>query len=475
MEHHVTGDGRATNPSNTVADLGTRRKSQKAALAAWVGSSLEYYDFFIYGTAAALVFSKIFFPDADPATGTLLALATFGVGYLARPLGAFVLGHIGDRLGRKRVLVTTLLLMGVSTFAIGCLPTYDQLGIGAPIMLVTLRLLQGLSAAGEQAGANSMSLEHAPEGQRAYYTSFTLSGTQAGQILATAVFLPIAALSSEQLETWAWRIPFLLSAPLVVVGLIIRRKLDETPVFEREARDNATARLPMTLLFRDHWADVLRVVVASVIAAVSTIFTVYALNYAVNSVGIAKTSMLWVGVLANTVALLAIPTCAKLSDRIGRKPVFITGSLGCGVLIFVYLWSISTGNLGLIFVVGILMFGVVYSATNGIWPSFYGEMFTAKVRLSGMAIGTQIGFAIAGFTPSISAAIAGEGGDNWVGVAIFTAGLCVVNAIAVATGRETHKVATDQLGRKPGNTTNHQPNGKPKSDPSAAQSLPSHD
>lgn len=360
-----------------------------------------------------------------------------------------MLGHIGDVFGRKRVLVATVLLMGVATVLVGCLPTYQQIGVAAPALLVALRLLQGFSAAGEQAGANSMSLEHAPPDQRAYYTSFTLSGTQAGQILATAVFLPVAALPEEHLMSWGWRVPFWLSAVVVVVGLVIRRNLDETPVFEREVAAGGTtrAKTPIAPLFRDHWADVLRVVVASVIAAVSTIFTVYALSYAVNTVGLERTPILWVGVLANLVALVAIPLWARLADRIGRKPVFIGGSLGCAVLTAAYLWSLSIGHYPLIFLTGILVFGVVYSATNGIWPAFYGEMFPARVRLSGMAIGTQIGFAIAGFSPSIAEAIGG-GRDGWVNVALFTAGLCVLNALAVATGRETYRVPTAELGLK---------------------------
>ncbi|MEV6711613.1 MFS transporter [Lentzea sp. NPDC051208] len=422
----------------------TTSMARKTALAAWIGSALEYYDFFIYGTAAALVFNKVFFPAADPATGTLLALATFGVGYAARPLGAFVLGHVGDRFGRKKVLVFTLLLMGVATFAVGCLPTYDTAGVLAPVMLVVLRLLQGLSASGEQAGANSMSLEHAPQHRRAFFTSFTLSGTQAGQILATAIFLPVAALPQEDLLTWGWRVPFWCSAVVVVVGLVIRRKIDETAEFKR----TKPAKLPVATLFRTHWADVLRVVVAATIASVSTIFTVYALSYAVNTVGLARTPMLWVGVLANVVALAAIPLLAGLSDRVGRKPVFLAGCGACAVLIFPYLWSISIGAYGLVFALGILLFGVAYSAINGIWPSLYGEMFSTEVRLSGMAIGTQIGFAVAGFAPSVVAAI-GSGRDDWIGVAIFTAVVCAISATAIATGRETFRRPTAELGRLP--------------------------
>ncbi|MEU4407886.1 MFS transporter [Streptosporangium sp. NPDC023963] len=423
-------------------------KPRKAAAAAWIGSALEYYDFFIYGTAAALVFSKIFFPESSPATGTLLALATFGVGYLARPVGAFVLGHVGDRFGRKKVLVITLVMMGVSTFLVGCLPTYDEIGVLAPILLVLLRLLQGFSVSGEQAGANSMTLEHAPEGRRAFYTSFTLNGTQAGQIIATAVFLPIAALPEEQLLSWGWRVPFWLSIVVAVVGLVIRRTLEETPAFEQEVAGNTVAKLPLAVLFRDHWKDVLRVVVAAVIASVSTIFTVHALSYAVNTVGLERGPMLWVGVLANVAAVITIPLWGMLSDRVGRKPVFIGGSLGCAVLMFAYLWSISTGSYALIFVLGIAMFGVVHSATSAVWPSFYGEMFTTKVRLSGMAVGTQFGFAIAGFAPTVATALAGTGKESWFGVSVIVAVLCLVNVAAVATGRETYRVPTEQLGLK---------------------------
>ncbi|MGW6020356.1 MFS transporter [Streptomyces sp. NPDC055099] len=426
-------------------------RPRKAAFAAWIGSALEYYDFFIYGSAAALVFPKVFFDPDDPATATLISLATFGVAYAARPLGALVLGHFGDRLGRRKIMVWTLILMGLSTFLIGCLPTYAQVGTIAPVLLVLMRVFQGLSAAGEQASANAMTLEHAPEGRRGYYTSFTLNGTQAGQLLATLVFLPVAALPDEQLYSWGWRIPFLLSALVAVAGYVIRRTLDETPVFQQVSADQEVAKMPLADLLRNHWADVLRVVAAALIATVSTIFSVWALSFATSdAVGLDKTGMLWVAGSANAVALLAIPLWARLSDRIGRKPVFLVGAIGSGMMIFVYLWAISTGNYPLVFVTGVLLFGVVYSAANGIWPSFYGEMFPARVRLSGMAVGTQIGFAIAGFAVTFAAQIDGPDGDGWVGVAIFTAAFCAICAIAVATGRETHRVPTAELGLRPG-------------------------
>jgi MFS family permease len=294
-----------------------------------------------------------------------------------------------------------------------------------------------------------MTLEHAPENRRAYYTSFTLNGTQAGQIIATAIFLPIAVLPEEQLLSWGWRVPFWLSVVVAVVGLVIRRTLEETPAFEREVATNTVPKMPIAVLFREQWRDVLRVVVAAVIASVSTIFTVHALSYAVNTMGLERTPMLWVGVLANVAAVITIPLWGRLSDRVGRKPVFVGGSLGCAVLMFAYLWSISIGDYFLIFVAGIVMFGIVHSATSAVWPAFYGEMFTTRVRLSGMAIGTQIGFAIAGFAPTVATAVAGTGPGSWLGVSVITAVVCLINVAAVATARETYKVPTERLGLKP--------------------------
>jgi MFS family permease len=426
---------------------------RKAALAAWIGSALEYYDFFIYGSAAALIFSKVFFDASDPATATLQSLATFGVAYAARPVGAFFLGHFGDKFGRKNIMVFTLILMGLSTFLIGCLPTREQIGGLAPVLLVLMRVLQGLSAAGEQAGANSMTLEHAPADRRGYYTSFTLNGTQFGQILATFVFIPVAALPEEQLLSWGWRVPFWLSVFVAAAGYVIRRRLEETPAFEKELASGAVPRMPLAVLFRDHWASVLRVVCAALIATVSTIFTVWALNYATgDAVGLDKATMLWVSACANLAGLVAIPLWARLSDRIGRKPVFLVGSIGSPIMIFIYLAAINSHSYPLIFLTGILTLGVVYSAANGIWPSFYGEMFSTKVRLSGMAIGTQIGFAIAGFAVASAAGIASPEGwlglRGWVGVGIFTAILCAINVIAVATARETYDIPTEDLGLK---------------------------
>ncbi len=431
----------------------TSRTPGRAAVAAWIGSALEYYDLAIYGTAAALVFPKIFFPEGNDTTATVAAFATFGVAYVARPIGSFLMGHIGDKLGRKKVLIGTLLLMGASTFLVGCLPTYPQVGMLAPVLLVVLRLLQGLSAAGEQAGANSMSFEHAPDRERGFFTSFTLSGTQGGQVLAPAIFLPLAAaLPEDQLLSWGWRVPFLLSSVVVLAGYLIRRTLHETPEFESEAESGDVPRAPLGELFADHWRGVLRVFLAAFIAMVNTTFQIFALNFATSDdygIKISSTTMLWLAIVANLVAIACIPLWARLSDRIGRKPVFMIGILGSAVFVTAFLYAISQRQVVLTFVLGVALAGVVYSMSNAVWPATYAEYFPTSVRLSGMAIGTQFGFALAGFTPTIAGALMGGEVGNWWKVAAFCVGACLISAVAVLSGPNgTHQVPTSEVGRR---------------------------
>jgi MFS family permease len=422
---------------------------RKAALASFVGSMLEYYDFFIYGAAAGLVFPQVFFADSDPATATLLSLATFGVAYVARPVGAVIIGHFGDKVGRKKMLVLTLLMMGVSTFAIGLIPSYESIGVAAPVLLVLLRVLQGLSAAGEQSGANAMTLEHAPEGRRGFFTSFTLEGTQAGLILANLVFLAVAQLPEDQLLSWGWRIPFFLSALVVAVGYWVRRSLPETPEFAKAEKDDEVAKLPVAVLFRGHSPAVIRVVLCALVSTVSTIVGTWSLAHGTNVIGLERTTLLWMVILSNVLALAALPLWAMLSDRIGRRPVFALGALGSAVMVFPFLWALQHGRVGLIFLFGILLSGLLYSAANGIWPALYGEMFDTKVRYSGMAIGTQVGFALGGFSPTIAAAIVGDGPDGWLPVALLTAGAATVAGLCALTARETAHVPLAELGSKP--------------------------
>lgn len=434
--------------ASSAAEATPGKLPKRAALVSFVGSMLEYYDFFIYGTAAALIFPKVFFANVDPSTGTLLALLSFGIGYIARPVGAVILGHFGDRIGRKTVLLFTLVLMGGSTLAIGLLPDAKAIGNAAPVILTLLRLLQGLSAAGEQSGANSLTLEHSANSNRAFFTSWTLSGTQAGAILATLVFIPVSSLPEDQLLSWGWRVPFLLSALVLLVAYLVRRTMPETPVFEDIKGKAQVARFPVVALLRDYWPDVLRVIVCALIATVSTMTAVFQLGYATSKFGVARPTMLWAGVLGNVTALLTQPLWALLADKIGRKPVFIGGVLGCAVLLFPYFMLVTSGNTIAIFAAAMILSGIVYAAPNAIWPSFYAEMFEARVRYSGTAIGTQLGFLVAGFTPLVSASLVGEGPNGWVPVAIFVACCCVISAAAAATARETHTVDIADLGKR---------------------------
>jgi MFS family permease len=423
--------------------------ARKAAIAGWIGSALEYYDFFIYGTVAALIFPRIFFPPGDIAAATLASMATFGVAYAARPLGSFLMGHYGDRLGRKVVMVGTLLLMGISTFLVGCLPSYQSAGILAPTLLVVLRILQGISAAGEQAGANSMSFEHAPANRRGYYTSWTLSGTQGGQVLAPAVVLPLAALLSEdQLLSWGWRLPFWLSAVVVIVGYIVRARLEETPAFQSEVSHHEVPRAPLKTLLTDYRKELLQVFFAALIASVGTTFAVFALSYSqMMRPPVSTSTLLWTAVIGNLVAVFIIPAWATLSDRIGRRPVFIAGNILCAIWVVFFLWSITYGSDALILATGVILGGVVYSITNAVWPATYAERFPTQVRLSGMAIDTQFGFAVAGFAPLIESALIGKFGTApYVMPAAFTALVCLVSAVSIYSMKETYNVPLERLG-----------------------------
>jgi MFS family permease len=295
-----------------------------------------------------------------------------------------------------------------------------------------------------------MTLEHAPEGRRGFFTSFTLEGTQAGLILANLVFLAVALLPEDQLLSWGWRIPFFLSAFVVAVGYWVRRSLPETPEFKKAERAHVVAKLPVAVLFRDHSASVLRVVLCALVSVVSTIVGTWSLAHGTKVIGLERTTLLWMVILSNVLALAALPLWAMLSDRIGRRPVFAIGAFGSAALAFPFLWSLQHGRVGLIFLFGILLSGLLYSAANGIWPALYGEMFDTRVRYSGTAIGTQIGFALGGFSPTIAAAIVNPGPGGWVPVALLTAGAALIAGLCALTARETAHTPTAELGGKPG-------------------------
>ncbi|MDP9889253.1 MFS transporter [Pseudarthrobacter enclensis] len=436
-----------TLPSAGAGALTSAGTPRKAALASFLGSAVEYYDFFIFGSAAALIFPTVFFPSAD-ANAAIMSFATFGFAYVARPIGAIILGHFGDRVGRQKVLMFTLVLMGASTFVIGCLPDFRTVGWWAPALLVLTRLCQGLSAAGEQAGASSMTLEHAPDNRRSFFTSWTLTGTQGGQILAALVFIPVLTLPDEIKFGIGWRIPFWLSAAVVVVAFLIRRTLHEPPAFEEARKTAQIAKLPVADLLKGHWRDVLRVICCAFIAAVSTVFGTLAISYAKTVAGVDGTTTLWLVVAANIVALGTQPFFGMLADRIGRKPVFIYGALASAVLTPVFLLSLESHSVPLMFLAAIGYFSGGYAAANAVWPSFYAEMFSTKVRFSGLAIGTQLGFLMAGFAPAIVAAMGGIKPGGWVQITIFTGIICAVAAVSALTAKESFRTPTKELGLK---------------------------
>jgi MFS family permease len=428
-----------------------RRQSKKAAASGWIGSALECYDFFIYATAASLIFPQLFFPSADPTVAIVASLATYGVGYVARPIGAFVLGHYGDTHGRKGVLLVCMFLMGFSTMAVGLLPTYAQVGVWAPVLLVVLRLIQGFAVAGEISGASSMILEHAPFGRRGFFASFTLQGVQAGQILAAAVFLPLARfMPADQFASWGWRVPFLLSVLVIVAGYIIRREVDETPAF---AEEGATIpKAPIVEAFHLSGGDMLRVVCMALMNVIPVVATVFGAAYAVQpayGIGFAKDVYLWIPVLGNILAVLVIPVVGNLSDRIGRRPPIIVGALGAGLLSFGYLYAISISNVPLAIFMSLLMWGVVYQGYNAVFPSFYPELFQTRTRVSAMAISQNVGTTITALLPALFAIVAPPGSANiplTVGAIAF--GIIAIAAIAAFSARETYRVLLNDLGHR---------------------------
>ncbi|WP_278929493.1 MFS transporter [Pseudomonas qingdaonensis] len=426
------------------------RQTRKATASGWVGSALEYYDFFIYAQAAALIFPQIFFPSTDPKLAIFASLATYGVGYLARPVGAFVLGHWGDTRGRKNVLLLCMFLMGIATMAVGLLPTFEQIGYWAPALLVVLRLGQGFAVAGEIAGASSMILEHAPPGRRGFFASFTLQGVQAGQVMAAAVFLPLAYfMPSDAFNSWGWRIPFLLSAAVLIAAYIIRREVKEPEAFKVAAKQ--TARSPIRDTFTYSWRGMLVVFGVSLMNVIPVVTTIFGAAYAVQpayGVGFDKSVYLWIPVVGNIVAVLVIPFVGNLSDRIGRRPLIIGSALGCGLMSFVYLYAISLHNLPLAFGASLLMWGMVYQGYNAIFPSFFPEQFQTHYRVSAMAIAQNVGYMITALLPALFTAVAPPGSNNVpLLIGAITCAVTAISAVAAWSAPETYRTPLDQLGK----------------------------
>ncbi|WP_405727118.1 MHS family MFS transporter [Streptomyces sp. NBC_00028] len=434
----------AASAPPTPATPGNLKRIVAASL---IGTTIEWYDFFLYGSAAALVFNKLFFPDSDPLVGTLLSFLTYAVGFAARPLGALVFGHYGDRLGRKKLLVLSLLLMGGATFAIGLLPTHATVGSAAPVLLTALRLVQGFALGGEWGGAVLLVSEHGDARRRGFWASWPQTGAPAGQLLATGVLsLLTAVLSDSAFTSWGWRIPFLLSGVLVMVGLWIRLSVDESPVFKqalaqaearKAERGGDAEKLPIVSVLRHHWRDVLIAMGARMAENISYyVITAFILVYATTAADVSKQTALNAVLIASAVHFAVIPLWGALSDRVGRRPVYLLGAAGIGLWMFPFFSLIDTGSFGnliLAITVGLVLHGAMYAPQ----AAFFAEMFATRMRYSGASIGAQFASVAAGAPAPLIATALLDDYDSSTPIALYVIAAAVLTLIAVGVAKET--------------------------------------
>lgn len=417
-----------TAPRDTRAPAGP--SPRRVALASVAGTTMEFYDFTIYGLASALVFGHVFFPNVSPTIGLLSSFATFGVGFVARPLGGILFGHLGDRIGRKRVLVATLLLMGGATVLIGCLPGFATIGFWAPTLLVVLRLLQGLAYGGEWGGAVLMSFEHVPENRRGFFSSLPQTGLSVGSLLGNFAFLLVALLPEDQLTSWGWRVPFWVGAVLVVVGLVIRRKIAESPEFVHNKEADELPQLPIIdVLRRFPWQVLLATGVMAGISVVTYLNLTYSVSFTAK-VGVEHWLVLTGILVSNAIQLVAVPLSGALSDRYGRRRLVVTGVVVWGVLSLGFFPALMTGNTALVLLAYVLPYGIGYSIAQGPIPSMFAEAFDSRVGYSGISLGFQLGNTVGGFAPFLAALVYESIGATWLGacmtVLLLLAGLCTV-------------------------------------------------
>ncbi|MFC9251093.1 MFS transporter [Amycolatopsis thailandensis] len=410
----------------------------KVVSASLIGTTIEWYDFFLYTSAAALVFGKLFFPTNDPLTGTLLAFLTYAVGFLARPIGGLVFGHFGDRVGRKKLLVLSLLLMGGSTCAMGVLPTYASVGVLAPILLTLLRLVQGFALGGEWGGAVLIVSEHGDDKRRGFWASWPQCGAPGGNLLATAVLAILAATQSDEaFLSWGWRIPFLLSGVLVVIGLWIRLAVSESPVFLAAQAKNEPEHAPVVEVFRKNWRAVLITIGSRMAENVSYyVITAFILVYVTTGLSLPKSVGLNAVLIGSAVHFVTIPLWGILSDRLGRRPVYLFGAIGMAVWSFVFFAMLDTKNTGVIILaatVGLVLHGAMY----GPQAAFFSEQFPTRVRYTGLSVGGQLSSIAAGaVAPLIAVALFKEFGST-VPVSLYVVAMCALTVIALLAARET--------------------------------------
>lgn len=430
---------RTATPENSVS---------RVVLASLIGTTIEWYDFFLYGTAAALVFDQLFFPTLDRWAGTMASFGTYAVGFFARPVGGVVFGHYGDRMGRKSMLVTTLMLMGVATFLIGLLPTYDQIGMAAPALLVLLRFVQGFGVGGEWGGAVLMAVEHGHRGRRGLYGSWVQAGVPAGLLLANGVFMLASLMPDEHFLSWGWRVPFLVGIALLAVGTFIRLQIVESPLFARVRDERQQAKIPFFEVLRRHPRNVLLAMGARFADNGSFyVFTVFVLTYATLEVGVARAAVLNGVLVASAVQFVVIPAFGLLSDRVGRRPVYLAGAAAVALFAFPFFWLIDTGSVplvGLSIVVALVAHAAMYAPQ----AAFFSELFGTEVRYTGASIGYQLASPLAGgLAPMICVALLKwSDGAPWP-VALYLIALSTVTLISVWLATETHQSDMGEQGR----------------------------
>lgn len=411
----------------------------QVAVASFIGTAIEWYDFFLYGTAAALIFNRLFFPTFNPLSGTLAAFGTYAVGFVARPLGGIVFGHYGDKIGRKTMLSLTLLLMGTATFCIGLLPTYNTIGVWAPFLLIILRIVQGFGVGGEWGGAVLMAIEHAPTDKRGFYGSWPQVGVPAGLLLSTGVFSLVSTLPETQLLSWGWRVPFLLSLLLVGVGLFIRLRIAETPAFSRVQATGNTARIPLLDAIRAHPRNILLAMGARLAEnGFFYIYSVFALVYVTEQLKLPRSLVLTGVLLATACELVSIPTFGALSDRIGRRPVYMGGALFSALFAFPFFWLLDTQQPALVWLAIVLGLALGHGAMYGPQASFFSELFGTRVRYSGASLGYQLASVFAGgLSPLIATSLLQwADGKPWP-IAAYMVGMALVTLVSVYLAAET--------------------------------------
>ena len=416
----------------------TSASPRKVIVASLIGTSLEWYDFFLYGTASALVFNKLFFPNFDPLVGTLLAFATYAVGFIARPLGGLVFGHFGDRVGRKQVLIVTLLIMGIATFLIGALPTYQAIGVAAPILLVVLRFVQGLGLGGEWGGAVLMSLEHGAPDRRGLNASWPQVGVPVGNVLAAGVLgLLNLLLTEDAFLSWGWRIAFFLSGALVLVGLWIRMTITESPLFEEVESAGEKARMPLIEVIKRHPRGLLVAMGARLGTDVAFYtFTLYILTFLTANLGLPRSVGLNAVLIGSAVQIALIPLFGGLSDRYGRRPVYALGAVSAAVWAFVFFPLLSTRS-PVVIVLATVVALITHAAMYGPQAAFIAELFSTELRYSGASMGYQIaGVLGGGIAPLVSIALAGATGTAFA-VSFYVLAMVVLTLIALWAAPET--------------------------------------